>query len=218
MIVAFVALASLFFRWQDDRDESLANKMIVQENVEQMSKILGRQRAKLGDDFTWYSNHCHRVYHYSMHFLDSEQKETYGNLIETAIAYHKIGLWSDQTLAYLKPSWKYAKGKLDKARMQLGSDDMRLISSIILANTKLTEYESQKGENYNAVVNAVRKAGWIDITGGLLHGGMPQEHIKTISSTFPYEGCQMMLMKFPLRLHSWDVLKIYSELSSVFKY
>mmetsp|Transcript_2315 Transcript_2315/g.3649 ORF Transcript_2315/g.3649 Transcript_2315/m.3649 type:complete len:263 (-) Transcript_2315:230-1018(-) len=57
------------------------------------------------------------------------------------------------------------------------------------------------------VVEAVRRADWIDATNGMLNKGMPWRHIATVKNAIPAEGFYKTLATFAPRLHGSNVVR-----------
>ena len=76
--------------------------ILIQTHRPHVDAILGRYADAIGPDLAGYRNHVYRAITYAMHFLG--QAPQHARLVETAFAYHDIGLWTDRELAYLEPS------------------------------------------------------------------------------------------------------------------
>jgi len=48
----------------------------------------------IGSDYAGYRGHVYRVLSYSLHYLGSNIDPTSRNLLELALVYHDIGLWT----------------------------------------------------------------------------------------------------------------------------
>jgi len=209
-IVAIVAVFLYTFYSFSATDENLASEAIevisFNDNVE---STLEKYKKIIGDDIDGYRNHIYRVLSYTMHFLHGERK--YLPQIAVALVFHDIGLWTDSTLAYLEPSSNRAvlegKGKFNE-------DDMNLIKSIVYWHHKITSYDGPHAD----IVNAVRKSDWIDATMGVVTYGMPKLHINSVSQAIPNAGFHATLMNFGPRLYGSNLIRIVTELSSIFKW
>ena len=80
----------------------LSNDINVITHSDHVESLLAPYREAIGDDYEGYRGHVYRVLSYALHFLGGETAER--ATIETALAYHDLGLWSDKELAYLEPS------------------------------------------------------------------------------------------------------------------
>lgn len=67
-------------------------------------------------------------------------------------------------------------------------------------------------------MNAVRKADWIDASQGVVTKGMPRAHIRKVSEQISNSGFHKTLLEFGPKLHGWNVVKIVTEISSIFKW
>ena len=67
-----------------------------------VDELLSHYESAIGADYPGYRNHVYRTVTYAMHFLDGAVEDE--RLVETAMVYHDIGLWTDHELAYLEPS------------------------------------------------------------------------------------------------------------------
>lgn len=148
--------------------------------------LLAPYREKLGADYVGYRNHILRVLTYALHFLGGNEEHL--PLIETALAYHDIGMWSDGELAYLEPSIREAIAA--NAREGWGYDPA-LLRVLIAEHHKLRAY---RGPNAD-LVNAVRKADWIDASGGLLRKGLTRAQVAAVTAAIPVAGFPQTLMR-----------------------
>ena len=68
------------------------------------------------------------------------------------------------------------------------------------------------------VVNAVRRADWLDATMGLVNHGMPGAHMAKVMAQIPNAGFHRTLVEFAPRLHGWDLVTAYSDLFTIMKW
>jgi hypothetical protein len=180
----------------------ISNYVVVEEAFEPLKAIIG-------DDFSGYKGHIYRVLTYTQHFLKGD--ETYLPLVAEALVYHDVGLWTDKTLAYLEPSEERAtialKGKYSQ-------EEMQLIHDIIHWHHKITPFTGA----HAAVVDAVRRADWIDASQGFIHQGMPKEHISKVFAAIPEAGFYKTLQDFGPRLHGSDVWRIVKDMVTILKW
>ncbi|KAJ8909066.1 hypothetical protein NDN08_005763 [Rhodosorus marinus] len=147
----------------------------------------------LGGDFDGYRNHCLRVLTYAVHFLkegsgfDASEVSIALPVLGAALAYHDIGLWADGELYYIEESAERAKEALqDKFSVQ----QISTIHNIIMEHHKITPWH---GED-EALVNAVRKADWVDATMGFVRYGMPTGNIATTRNALEESSFHETLM------------------------
>lgn len=166
-------------------------------------------RTRIGADFPGYRNHVYRVLSYAMHFLDGETRHR--ATIAFALAHHDVGLWTDRTLAYLEPS----EGHAERARQARAPDlDAQLVHDLIHWHHKITPFRGANAE----VVNAVRKADWIDASGGRVSKGLPRRQIVTVMTALPPLGFYETLTRLPGELnHGRTLGGLAQMLAHVFK-
>ena len=133
-----------------------------------VEELFARYESLIGRDFPGYRNHVYRAITYSMHFLGNA--EEYERLVEAVFVYHDIGLWTDRELSYLEPSEAVAVADNEKFRFGL---DSGLLRDAIHWHHKIFSYS---GPNHE-VIEACRKADWIDATKGMLRKGMSKKSI-----------------------------------------
>lgn len=207
-VLTAVALNNL---WQI-RDPALEGDIAVITKDLVIEENLSRYKGILGKDYPGYRNHIYRVLSFSLHFLHGD--ETYRDIIAASLVYHDIALWTDGTNAYIKPS--RARARKDLKNTKFDPDQMSLIEGIIEWHHKITPY---RGEHSN-VINAVRKADWVDFTYGMVHFGLPRKHIATVRDAIPESGFHNTLNQFALgkRLHKWNILKAVWEVLHIFRW
>lgn len=120
------------------------------------------------------------------HFLDNAYEHE--QMVETAFVYHDIGLWTDEELAYLEPSEAVALQDNDKYGWGLDPDALR---GAIHWHHKVFKYNGIHAD----VIEACRKADWIDATQGWCRKGMPRSAIAKVESTFPNCGFHKTLLR-----------------------
>lgn len=140
----------------------------------------------VGADLPAYRNHLYRVLTYALHF--EGPGSTAREAIAFALVFHDIGLWSDGALAYLEPSERVAEVA---RRGHAAHLDRQLIRDIIHWHHKLTRF---RGPNA-ATVNAVRKADWIDASGGAVRHGISRAQIAAVTAAIPVLGFPDVLMR-----------------------
>lgn len=146
-------------------EEYLENDIKVITESAGVEEFLNKYKDAIGKDLPGYRNHIYRVLSYTMHFLQNDKTaQTHYRLIEAALVFHDIGLWTDHELAYLEPSTILARRQLSGAT----KEELELVHNMIYWHHKLTPFE---GPHAN-IVNAVRKADWIDASLGLVTKGV----------------------------------------------
>lgn len=148
--------------------------------------LLDRYESVIGKDFPGYRNHVYRTITYAMHFLNNAIEHE--QLVETAFVYHDIGLWTDRELAYLEPSEAVALADNQAFAWGLDPD---MLSGAIHWHHKIFAYTGP----HRAVIEACRKADWIDATQGLLRKGLEKTAISQVESVFPNFGFHQSLLR-----------------------
>lgn len=149
--------------------------------------ILELHKSSLKGDFTAYRNHCYRVLNFYAAFV----AKTPDNLNKgaVAVAFHDLGIWTDNTLDYLPPSVNRAKTYLAEIQHSYWQDD---VSLMIDNHHKITPF------HHNALVEGFRKADWLDVSLGVISFGLNREFISTIQREFPDAGFHLRLVQLSL--------------------
>jgi hypothetical protein len=151
-----------------------------------MERLLSPFREQLGIDYEGYRGHIYRVLTYTMHFLGGD--EIHRRAVETALVFHDIGMWTDHDLAYLEPSIERA---LEANTANGWGLDAELLRNIIYWHHKVFPYRGKDAE----VVNAFRKADWVDATGGLVRHGLNRSQIAAVTAAIPEHGFRKTLQR-----------------------
>lgn len=162
-----------------------------------VERELAPLRAAIGADFDGYRNHVYRVLTYAMHFLVGEAK--WRETVAFALAYHDVGLWTDAQLAYLEPSESQAEAARQARAPHL---DGCLVCNLIHWHHKVTPFRGSDAE----VVNAVRKADWVDASGGRVTKGLSRRDILDVMTAIPPRGFYETLMRLPGELNRGKTL------------
>jgi len=161
-------------------------EIIIKNERPRVEELLAPYQALIGHDFAGYRNHVYRCITYAMHFLGNAT--AYQQIVETAFVYHDIGLWTDRELAYLEPS--EAVALQDNEKYGWGIDPAALRGAIHWHH-KVVKYTGIHAE----VIEACRKADWIDATQGWCRKGMPRSAIAQVEATFPNCGFHKTLLR-----------------------
>ena len=167
-------------------------------HCDSVEALLAPFRERIAGDYAGYRGHIYRVLTYAMHFLQGET--THRPAIEAALVYHDIGLWTDRELAYLEPSIRRVIA--DNAAHGWGLDP-DLLARLIHWHHKILPYRG----SHSAVVNAVRKADWVDATGGLIRHGLTRAEIAAVTAEIPEHGFHQSLNRLAAELAEGNRLK-----------
>jgi hypothetical protein len=164
----------------------MSRNIVIKPVRPHVDDILERYRDMISIDFLGYKNHVYRTIAYAMHFLN--QSVEHELLVETAFSYHDIGLWVGRELAYLEPSENVALRDNDKYQWGLEPDALR---GAIHWHHKITEYKGHHGK----VIEACRKADWIDASKGLIKMGLSKDMINEVEAAYPNFGFHQSLLR-----------------------
>ena len=151
-----------------------------------VEELFSRYKHLIGDDYPGYRNHVYRTITYAMHFLGNDPELE--QIVETAFVYHDIGLWTDHELAYLEPSEAVALRDNEEFGWGLDPDEL---TGAIHWHHKITPYKGA----HQKVIEACRKADWIDASKGMVRKGLSKETIKQVEDAFPNNGFHDTLMR-----------------------
>lgn len=157
----------------------MSGNILLITHSEHVEELFAPLQKTIGDDFDGYRNHVYRVLTYACHFLRGDDRHR--SLLETALVYHDIGMWTDRELSYLEPS--ETRALADNKKNGWGHDPEAL-RAIIHWHHKLFPYTGPHSD----LVNAVRRADWIDATQGLFRKGLPKAEIDRVNAAIPALG------------------------------
>ena|ERR1035437_8194179 len=139
--------------------------------------ILHSYKEDLGIDFELYHNHVYRVFNYAIANITSDLDH---RKIAIAVAFHDLGIWTNNTFDYINPSKALAK----KYCVIHSIDDASIvdIERMIDDHHKLTKITD------NELSEVFRQADLTDLSWGLIHRSMKQTDIRKIKQLFPNKG------------------------------
>ncbi|WP_162046662.1 phosphohydrolase [Vibrio taketomensis] len=161
-------------------------EIIIKTDRPRVEMLFAKYRDVIGNDYMGYRNHVYRNITYAMYFLDND--EQYEQLVETAFVYHDLGLWTDKELAYLEPSEAIALADNQTHQWGLDPDALR---GAIHWHHKISPYTGP----HQKVIEACRKADWIDASMGNVRKGLSKEQIRRVEAAFPNEGFHKTLLR-----------------------
>ena len=164
-----------------------------------LDEVLQAHAAELGGDFTAYRNHTYRVVNLCA-ALSSEDPEPLEKMA-IAAAFHDLGIWTDGTFDYLRPSIRLAGAHLARSGREEWTPE---ITEMILQHHKISAYRGDPCW----LVEAFRRADWIDVT-RLRTFGLPRRLLKEIFAAWPGAGFHKKLVQLELkrlRTHPWNPL------------
>ncbi len=169
----------------------LHEEIVIIDHSDWVEELLSPYKKVIGKDYDAYRGHVYRIITYAMHFLEGDDKHR--KMVETAFVYHDIGLWSDNNLAYLEPS--EALALQDNKTKGFGLDPDTLQAAIHWHH-KISPYS---GDN-DTVVNAVRKADWIDASQGMIRKGLTKMQVNAVQDAISNYGFPEVLQRLARNL------------------
>lgn len=149
--------------------------------------VLNDHAAALGDDFLAYRNHVHRIVNLCVAIMGESELEK----IAVAAAFHDLGIWTNRTFDYIAPSIALAHEYLvARAREDWTAE----IEGMIADHHKITPSTAAPG----SLIEAFRRADWIDVTRGLRGFGVPRPLVGRLFATWPSAGFHRRLVTLTL--------------------
>ena len=124
--------------------------------VRTVDDVLNEHADALGADFVGYRNHVYRVANLCLAIAGQRQLEK----VAVAAVFHDLGIWTDGTFDYIAPSIALAH---DYLAAHAREDWSAEIEAMISDHHKITRSMAEPA----SVVEAFRRADWIDVTRGL---------------------------------------------------
>jgi hypothetical protein len=140
--------------------------------------VLERYRAALGDDLSTYRNHVYRCVNYHQLLLG-------GPLPDFAVlawAAHDLGIWTAGTFDYLTPSADLASAYAD----EFGITEIARLQRLITEHHRVRPVDDRMTETF-------RKADLIDVSRGILRGGIRRADVHAVVAQLPYKGFHAFL-------------------------
>mmetsp|Transcript_144886 Transcript_144886/g.205064 ORF Transcript_144886/g.205064 Transcript_144886/m.205064 type:complete len:218 (+) Transcript_144886:62-715(+) len=211
----FTAVAAIFMYYLQPLflpgEPSSGFKVLQPDEAPLLMEYLTKYEKDLGDDFLAYRNHCLRVMSFTTYFLGKEPDSGAKKVLQAALAYHDLALWSDMKASYLGPS-------ADRARKDLSGSytepELKQVEDIIMNHHKFTE-------SPDPLVDAMRKADWLDFTNNLrfpMRSGMPSGNLAKANQEVPLEGFFTALAKRPFAIRPDNPLKAGLEVMEIFRW
>ncbi len=164
-------------------------KRLITELAE-LDGLFDHYAERFGRDQTPYRNHVYRV----INLVAAQRTLTGDDLrkLELAGFFHDAGIWLAGTFDYLAPSARLACHYLEEQGLQDWGDE---VHAMIVQHHKLTRSDAPAG----TLVEAFRRADWIDVSLGLLRFGVSRERIRDINRRFPNAGFHTLLLGLSAR-------------------
>ena len=149
--------------------------------------VLNDHAMALRDDFIPYRNHVYRIVNLCVAIGGQGELEK----IAVAAVFHDLGIWTNGTFDYIAPSIALAHDYLvAHAREDLTAE----IEGMIADHHKITAAAADSG----SLIEAFRRADWIDVTRGLRRFGIPRSFVARLFATWPSAGFHWRLVTLTL--------------------
>jgi hypothetical protein len=156
-------------------------------SIPTIDDVLNSYAAALGDDFFAYRNHVYRVANLCVAISRRSELEK----IAVAAAFHDLGIWTNATFDYIAPSIALAH---DYLVTRTHEDWTPEIERMIADHHKITSSSADP----DSLIEAFRRADWIDVTRGLRGFGIPRPFLARLFATWPSAGFHWRLLTLTL--------------------
>ena len=160
---------------------------ILLTRIPTIDHVLSDHATALRDDFFAYRNHVYRIVNLCVAIAGRSELEK----IAVAAVFHDLGIWTNGTFDYIAPSIVLAHDYLvDRAREDWAAE----IEGMIADHHKITPSTADP----NSLIEAFRRADWIDVTRGLRGFGIPRPFVTRVFATWPSAGFHRRLLALTL--------------------
>jgi hypothetical protein len=161
-------------------------------SIPAIDDVLDDYATALRKDFVGYRNHVYRVANLCIALAGRSELQK----IAVAAVFHDLGIWTNGTFDYIAPSIALARDYLaERAREDWAVE----IETMIADHHKITHSAASP----DSLVEAFRRADWIDVTRGLRGFGIPPPFVARVFATWPDAGFHWRLLTLALdRLRS----------------
>jgi hypothetical protein len=158
---------------------------VIRARIPTIDAVLAAHVADIGGDLTGYRNHAYRVANLCAAIAPGDAAAL--DKIDVAAAFHDLGIWTDGTFDYLEPSVRLAAAHLTESGRPAWIPE---ITAMIRDHHKVSPHRG----GGPSLVEAFRRADWIDITKGWLTLGVPRSLVREILRTWPGAGFHRRLV------------------------
>ena len=149
--------------------------------------VLNEHATALDSDFPGYRNHVYRIANLCVAIAGRSELEK----IAVAAVFHDLGIWMNGTFDYIAPSIALAHDYL----VARGREDWIVeIEGMIADHHKITRSTADP----DSLIEAFRRADWIDVTRGLRRFGIPRPLVARLFATWPSAGFHWRLVTLTL--------------------
>jgi hypothetical protein len=168
-----------------------------------VDEVLDHHALELGHDLIAYRHHVYRVVNLCLAIVGDSRVEL--EKIAVAAVFHDLGIWTNHTFDYIAPSVALAREHLAARGM---TDWIPEIEAMIMDHHKITSSRPHRHPSTIArgalsgvegsLVEAFRRADWIDVTRGLRRFGLPRTFVAEIAATWPSAGFHRRLVELTI--------------------
>lgn len=141
-----------------------------------IDEILGEHQKGLGLRYLGYRNHCYRMLNWGRFLVPDEDHRD--DRFAIMAAFHDLPFFLDGDLDYLPTATRWADDFLERIGRSDWKPEMRLM---IENHHKVRAYRGP----HTAMVDAMRKADWIDVTFTKVRFGIPRGFVRDVRGAFP---------------------------------
>jgi len=165
--------------------------------------VLSEHATALGEDFVAYRNHVYRIVNLCVAMAGRSEPDK----IAVAAVFHDLGIWTNGTFDYIAPSIALARDYLAARGRQGWTAE---IEGMIEYHHKITPATVEP----DSLIEAFRRADWIDVTLGLRRFGLPRQFVAGLFETWPSAGFHWRLVTLTLErfrhhpLTPWPMVRL----------
>ena len=155
-----------------------------------VEEVLANHSSELARDAIGYRNHVYRVLNLCLAITGNSRVDF--EKIAVASVFHDLGIWTDHTFDYIAPSVELAREYLTTSGTAGWIPE---IEAMIVNHHKIR----QSNGDTSWLVEAFRRADWIDVSNGLRRFGLPPRFIGSVKSTWPDAGFHRRLVELTIQ-------------------
>jgi len=156
-------------------------------DIPTVDDVLSDHATALGEDFVAYRNHVYRILNLCVAMAGRSELEK----IAVAAAFHDLGIWTNSTFDYIAPSIALVHDYLVARACEDWTGE---IEGMIADHHKITRSTAGPG----SLVEAFRRADWIDVTRGLRGFGIQRPFVARLFAAWPDSGFHWRLVTLTL--------------------
>ena len=162
-----------------------ADRASLLTSLPSVEEVLDNHALELGHDFIAYRNHVYRVVNLCVAIVGDGCVEL--EKIVVAAVFHDLGIWTNHTFDYIRPSVTLAREHLSASAH---ADWIPEIEAMIVDHHKITPSRP----NRVSLVEPFRRADWIDVSRGFRTFGVSHSFIASVFTAWPSAGFHWRLL------------------------